>query len=338
MGSGGSAPQRNLYAETSDELTAKADLAPKVFATEAEYRPQYTALDLQNLEASLLGTKAGQKQLDYTEVVTKYRNPETGEMSDSPRRTPVGTTDGFKNQQQRFQQWEAVQVPVSRSRTVQTPAQMGLLDIGERIAKRASDVESAGISAQRSADIADVSKLGGLSLAAQQNADPRTAALIEALTTDASDELGMGYDMTPAQMRLAQQSVRSRGQGTINNIGPAGDLKEAIGVSEFAQNLRNSRRQFATGVTGLRSAVYGDAFNRVLSRPASASPQSYLSQGQGISASGGPRMFGSTINANDVFSSNQNASAANKAAQAQQTNTLTGAGIGAGAAIIAAMV
>jgi hypothetical protein len=318
-------------------LQAKADLAPKIFATESQFRPQYTALDLQNLNQTLQGAPGGTRQLDYTEMVTKYRNPNTGELSDTPRTTAAATLPNGRPAGGAID-WEPIQVPMSRSRTVNDPAQPGLLAIGEDIARRAARVDSEALSAQREADIADVGKLGGLSLTAQQQADPRTAALIEQLTSEASDELGMGYDMTPEQMRLAQQTIRARQQGTLGSIGPSGDLKEAIGVSKYAQDLRDRRRQFATGAVGLRQAVYGDSFNRVLGRPAGTNPNQNIGQAYGISQAGGPRMFGSTVNANDVYSSNQNAAAANAAAKQAQAQTYAGAGIGAGAGILAALI
>lgn len=334
---GGGAPQRDLYAETAGELSAKANLAPKVFATEAAFRPQYNALDLTSIDQLLTGIPGGTRNLDYTEMVTKYRNPDTGELSDTPQSFSKTVTSGRQTYNQKVD-WTPIQVPMARTRTVNTPATPGYLDIADRVADRAAGIEARGLSAQRAGDIADVSKLGGISLAAQQNADPRTAALIEGLTTDAQSELDAGYNLTPAQLRLAQQSVRARHQGTIGGTGPAGDLNEAIGVSEYAQNLRNQRRQFAAGVSGLRSSVYGDAFQRVLSRPAAASPTSTLNTAYGISRAGGPQMFGSTLNANDVYSSNQNAAAANAAAKQAQNMTYAGAGIGAGAAVLAALI
>lgn len=336
MGSGGGAPQRDLYAETSGELNAKANLAPKVFATEAQFRPQYNALDLTSIDQLLNGIPASSHQMDYTELATKYRNPLTGEMYDKPGAYKTGKTN--RNGEAISAQLESVQVPVQRSRTVNTAATPGYLDIANRVSDQAAAIEARGLSTQRAADIADVSKLGGVSLAAMQSADPRTASLIEGLTTDAQSELDAGYNLTPAQLRLAQQSVRSRAQGTLKAGGPAGDLNEAIGVSQYAQDLRNQRRQFAAGVSGLRSATYGDAFNRVLNRPAAASPTSTLGTAYGISSNYGPRMFGSTVNANDVYSSNQNAAAANAAAKQAQNQTYAGAGIAGGAAILAALI
>lgn len=334
---GGGAPQRDLYAETAGELSAKANLAPKVYRTEAEFRPQYNALDLQSIDQLLNGIGEGTRDLEYTEMVTKYRNPTTGELSDTPRTT--GSSAGTTRQGGGgITVWQPVQMPVVKTRTVSTSATPGYLDMADRVAGRVADIEARGLSAQRAADIRDVQQLGGLSLAAQQSADPRTAGLIESLTTEAQGELDAGYALTPEQMRLAQQSVRARHQGTLKGTGPSGDLAEAIGVSEYAQNLRNQRRQFAAGVTGLRSGVYGDAFNRVLSRPAAASPNASLNTAYGISRSGGPQMFGSTINAADVSEWNANAQATNAAANKAQTQALAGAGISAGVGLLAALI
>lgn len=336
---GGGAPSRDLYAETAGELSAKANLAPKVFSTEAEFRPQYNALDLQSIDQLLTGIPGGARELQYSTNVTKYRNPETGEISDTPRTTTKPPKDnrvgGYGGE---TIVWQPVQVPGISTRTVNTPGTPGYLDIADRVADRVSAIEARGLSTQRAADIRDVSQLGGLSLAAAQGADPRTAALIESLTTEAQSELDAGYNLNPEQLRLAQQSVRARHQGTLKGTGPAGDLAEAIGVSEYAQNLRNQRRQFGAGVAGLRSGVYGDAFNRVLSRPAAASPTTALNTAYGISRSGGPQMFGSTINAADVSEWNANAAATNAAANKAQNQALAGAGISAGVGLLAALI
>lgn len=337
---GGGAPSRDLYAETAGELSAKANLAPKVFSTEATFRPQYNALDLQSINQLLTGIPGGTRELDYTEMVTKYRDPATGQLYDQPGFSKTGgmTNTVAGSGAGKAKPYEAIQVPTIRSRTVTTPGTPGYLDIADTVAGRVADIEARGLTTQRAADIRDVSQLGGLSLAAMQGADPRTAALIESLTTEAQGELDAGYNLTPEQMRLAQQSVRARHQGTLKGTGPSGDLAEAIGVSEYAQNLRNQRRTFAAGVTGLRSGVYGDAFNRVLSRPAAASPTGALNTAYGISRSGGPQMFGSTINAADVSEWNANAQATNQAAKQAQNQALAGAGISAGAGLLAALI
>lgn len=49
-------PPRDVGKETRDSLQAQVDLAPDVYASEAQYRPLYSKLDTQILEEALLGS------------------------------------------------------------------------------------------------------------------------------------------------------------------------------------------------------------------------------------------------------------------------------------------
>lgn len=49
-------PPRDYGKETRDTLQAQIDLAPNLYAAEAEYQPRYAALNLQTLEQALRGT------------------------------------------------------------------------------------------------------------------------------------------------------------------------------------------------------------------------------------------------------------------------------------------
>lgn len=176
---------------------------------------------------------------------------------------------------------QEVRVPVTRTRTIATEATPGLI-------------------------------------AMQRSADPATAEMYDKLTAASNRELDMGGQLSPADMRQVQQTVRQRNQGSLGNTGTAGNYNEALGVSAFANQLRNQRRANAMTVAGTNDARTNTLFNRA----------------QGISRGSGPRLFGSSIDANDVASSNQNAAAANNAADAQMTT----AGIAAGAGILAALI
>ena len=52
----GAPPPRDYGQETRDTLQAQLDLAPSRYAAEAQFQPQYTALNLQNLNTSLNGS------------------------------------------------------------------------------------------------------------------------------------------------------------------------------------------------------------------------------------------------------------------------------------------
>ena len=57
-------PPRDYYQETSETLQAQVDLAPQRFASEAEYQPKYTDLNLAMLERALNGTDEQRGALD----------------------------------------------------------------------------------------------------------------------------------------------------------------------------------------------------------------------------------------------------------------------------------
>lgn len=215
--------KRNVYKETRDELRAKVDAMPDVLRAEGEYRPQFSEMEMQNLQDILLGREA----------------------------------------------------------TRHDPGRKGLMDL-------------------------------------EREQDPTTAALWDNLKTTATDDLALGAEIDPALMRVAQQSIRGRTLGTLGSKGPAGNYQEALGISSFANDLRNQRRAFATGIAGM-----ADARN-----------QQTLSRASGISSSASPRLFGSSVNVNDIFQNNANAANA----KANNEAALAGGGTAAAGAIIAALV
>lgn len=98
--------------------------------------------------------------------------------------------------------------------------------------------------------------IGQMYSMALASADPNAARLNQALTTTANQDLGLGANVDPALLRIAQQSVRGRTLGTLGSKGKAGELNEALGVSAFANDLRNQRRGFAAGVSAMNDARY----------------------------------------------------------------------------------
>lgn len=68
-------PARNLGQETKDSLQAEIDLAPQRYAMEAQYRPQYDALEMQSFQNALYGTGGNKGLLDiYTQDIAPRMN------------------------------------------------------------------------------------------------------------------------------------------------------------------------------------------------------------------------------------------------------------------------
>lgn len=213
------------------------------------------------------------------------------------------------------------------------PAQRGLLDIYTKDVAPTLEKSQEGLtSSQRSADIADVSRLGPQALQAIMQSDPASAKLIEQLTGQATSQLGMGAQLDPSLMRLAQQSVRARQTGMLGGTGNAGSYGEALGLSQFGQGLRQQRIGNANQVVQLRNQIYGDPFQRILGRPnAGLGPAAgAVGQAGGMASSSNNAM--SLLNpessyAQDIYSGNWNALVNQAIGNANNKNALIGAGI-----------
>lgn len=363
-GGGGGAPMRNVYSETADELQAKVDLAPQVYATEAQYRPQYTTLDLASLDALMNGSPGGTQTVTTPLRVTdagwydaqgqflggdrnQYRSSGpslTGGgqflTGGGPPGTMFGPNAGMGGTESIPEgvRWIGSGGMVNRTQTMTSPGSPGLLTMLENWSPRLAAIDAANLSAQRGADIADVGRYGAASRAAMDTADPETARLLQMMTDQAGQEMALGSRLTPEQERQISRTTMAGAGARGWGYNPGDLARTAMATTDYGQQLQDRRRQYAAGITGLRQSFYGDAFNRVLGRPASTSPMSLYGLGMQGVASAAPRMFGSTVNANDVFSSNQNAVASNNAAQANNRAAMTGAGISGAALIGAALV
>jgi hypothetical protein len=73
------APQRNYAQETQDTLATQIALAPELYASEAQYQPQYNQLQLQLAEQAMFGVN-GQKGLlqQYGESAPQFQNIQQG--------------------------------------------------------------------------------------------------------------------------------------------------------------------------------------------------------------------------------------------------------------------
>lgn len=208
------------------------------------------------------------------------------------------------------------------------PAQQGLLSLYQNYIAPSQEAIASG---QRASDIGDVMNLGPAALASIAASDPGTAGLIQNATNTVGAEYGMGANLDPSLMRMAQQAVRQRQQGMLGGTGSAGDLAEALGISQFGQGLRQQRLANLGNVVGLRQGFYGDPFQRVLGRPGTTSVQNTVGQAGGLASQGTASnlLNPESSYAQDVYSGNWNALVNQAIGNANNQNALIGAGISA---------
>jgi hypothetical protein len=187
-------------------------------------------------------------------------------------------------------------------------------------------------SAQRLADINDVSMYGNLSRQAILDSNPDQARLLEMLNAQAQQGLAAGSQLTPEEQRQMQQASRSafaaRGMGNSNQS----VMDEMMRQYSVGQDRMAQRRGFAGNVLGFNQAVVGDPFQQILGRSGQAigAANSLAAQGQGqVSQSGGGNLYDPFRDAYSTMFHNQDIAAANDAANKQMTGQIIGGALGA---------
>lgn len=340
--------------ELRSEFDARQDIQPSVLAGEKEFRPQYTSLDLQELENYLGGIQAHTRKLEYDRPEQGYRNKFTGEFIHSlpkggnPLVDPAtGKTfmQGGWGQKQPWPQggvrlYEPFERQVKETRQVSIEAQRGLLDIlGKDVFPASDRITAASMSRQRASDIGDVELLGRRASDAFRAANPDQEALLNLLNADARQGMELGTALDPNMQRTISQSVRAGQAARGFGYGRNDAAEESLAHILEGEDLRGRRRTFASGVVGLNAATSLDPFQAILQRPAVNLAQSGGLVGGAQGQRPGPSLFGSNINVNDIFDSNANAqnaaniAGANNKAATQSANVQAGAAL-AGTAIV----
>lgn len=372
-------PQRSYGRELRKNLQYQMWAAPQLYQAEAALRPYYQGLELEGLNSLLNGTPAqdltyydwfydptargpgGGGANVFGDVAGRggggmpagsgWMNPVVtggggrGELS-TPSGGGVGA--GFGSAGFRFPTGGggvadtftstagATGGPNWPTATMTRGPQRGILSLYEQ------DINPALArmdSYRRGADIADVSRLGPEAREAIRRSDPESASILDMLNEQAQSELAMGTDIDPALSRIVSQTIRGRQAGTMLSNGNAGAYDEALGMSMFGNDLRNQRRAFASGVTGMNRAFYGDPYDRVL-RPGSAVGEvaGVTGQAGGIGQTMGARMFNPESGyAGSLRSGNQAVRAAESMASADARRQLTGDLVGGGIGILGAV-
>jgi hypothetical protein len=202
----------------------------------------------------------------------------------------------------------------------------------------------------RAGDVQDVATYGPAATAAYLNANPWLgqglanlsgrmvdSPLLSTLNTQANDELAQGGQLSPEQLRNVNQGTRSLfaangmahgnqalGAELLNREGAQQQrLAAARGFATQVQGLNQAQNDFVGRGTQIAGTVLADPFQAILGRSSGA--------GGGGQGGGYPQTVGtgSTLfnpqnpYANDVFSSNFNATAANNIQQANASNANT---------------
>jgi hypothetical protein len=262
----------------------------------------------------LFGTPGG--TISYSEEVpasTYFVNRSGNRVGANNRARVEGMTDAERQAAGITSRTDAA---TTRWKTMKRPGGPGFLKLAGRMSKELDAVEGQ----SRSRFVKSV-----------RQSDSANTRMMDSLTSQASADVARGGAMDPVQQRLAEQAVRGRLQGSLADTGDLGAFNEAIGMSAYSQNLKQQRFDNASRLGGLRHAMYAGGYQ-------SQNPLGNAAQVLGLTRGSGPQLFGSNINANDVYSSNANNAAASRATAANNNAALAGAGLSAAALLASAFI
>jgi len=148
--------------------------------------------------------------------------------------------------------------------------QMGLLEIQDLASRRAGGIGQELTSMQRAADIADVEALGGRATAALRAADPMQQAIVNQLNALAADRYAASGQLSPQEMRGAQQAARLGGlaRGRVGDVSTV--ASEVLNREQALAARRQEALQAAQMAFAVNQATAADPFQAILGRPAQA--------------------------------------------------------------------
>jgi len=156
----------------------------------------------------------------------------------------------------------------------------GVLGLQEQAARQAGRLEREVLGAQRAADIADVEQYGARATAALRAADPYAARLAELQQKQAEQAYAMSGQVSPEQMRMAQQQAREAGLAR-GRLGDTSSIAaEILGREDVLARRRAEAAQMGQLAFGMNRAISADPFQAILGRQSGA--LGYGAQQQGL--------------------------------------------------------
>lgn len=195
----------------------------------------------------------------------------------------------------------------------------GTLDITRKSSEGFGDIYRAEAEKTRAEDLSSFQKYGPAYAKAISEADPYQAELRSLINSIVMDELKAGGDLSPAQLRLTQQTTRGAQAARGMGFGMGDSLREVLGTLDYSRGLKNERLNNAIQVGNFNQRVVGDPFMAFSGRPSQP-------QGSNVMAP----QYADFNNDLSSFMANDEMMAFNAGQNSKnRTSAMVGAGIGA---------
>ena len=210
------APQRDYAKETGDTLATQIRLAPDLYASEAEFQPQYNQLQMKLAQEAVLGSQfdAQNNPLFNSQTYAQSR-PDLARnwqnsLADPQDPTAQGILRAGTFENYLKQDWEA---SGSDPAFATGGRSGGLVQTYAELQPQLSNISAQSNTAQRAADIQDVAKLGPAAREAFRASNPElfaqlvTAGQLQTSNNQNFNRLNAALGSAPSQQNISAQQI-----------------------------------------------------------------------------------------------------------------------------------
>jgi len=312
-----------------------ARLQEKLIASEAMYRPQYTALELadigvmargieagtpnpayQRIEAQLAGARAAQESGMSSEQLEAQanrmfpvNNQQTGTTGDRMRPRAV-YSDINAGSRAEFLKYSSGKVNAGDIATLEaqlknTPKTQGgtpgLFDLLEEQSTRAGALQREQLGLQRADDVGALQEFAPQVVEAYRDADPYSTGLAEQQTAMAEDLYQRSQGLNSEQQRLVDQQALGMAQRQGRVTDQSAVAGQLLGRENYLAGLRGQAAGMGQQAFGMNRQIAGDVGMSILGRPSSAiglGGQMLGQAQQGAAGPMGPQLFDPNVGIN----------------------------------------
>jgi hypothetical protein len=222
-----------------------------------------------------------------------------------------------KLESEQIPQWTANQLDTYNRMLFGTGGQPGVLDQYGRMQPQLTEFQTQANTAQRTADIGDITALGPQAYGAMRAYNPQQTALLDAYNQQAMQGLQLGSQMDPATLSQIKNLSLGKTGGNGWGFDPASLASYAGSTGQAGEALRQTRLGNAGTAMSLNQALMGDPFLQILGRSSGVSNPALALSGQGQAGASnlGPNLYNpESAYAGNLNNANQQAHLASEAA------------------------
>ena len=350
-------------------------LQDRLISAEQTYRPQYTALELADINVMAQGIEEGSANPEYARISAELAGLRAGQESGAASRTresieasalelypddPQVGIDRGKNRL-RFNAEQAskrnafikaagdpgrdsaTRIAELETRLAETPETLGqtkgLFQLLEDQSRQAGDLQREQLGLQRADDVSALQEFAPQVVDAYRSADPYSTGLAEQQTAMANDLYQRSQGLNPEQQRIADQQALGMAQMQGRATDQSAVAGQILGREGYLSSLRGQAAGMGQQAFNQNRLLAGDVGMTILGRPSNAiglGGQMLNAAQQGAQGQMGPQLFDPNVGINMAMQ-NQSNMVASDGANAQAGAARTAGMASAGVAAIAAI-